>query len=158
MKLNALYNNPKSKNNTEYFSKLAIIELCGWIEDSFDDLAKQYAKKNLKDAKNIKYFDGRIKKIHGFDYMENIRPLLIMLVGLRKFETIENKLNKNYEMDKLKATLERLAKKRNEAAHSHIYDENNVIRSFDAPSKIYSDWKDVYDILKKIETELKVSR
>jgi len=78
-----------------------------------------------------------------------------MLVGLRKFETIENKLNKNGDIDRLKASLGSFIKKIDEAAHSHI---NNVIRNFDAPSKILSDWKIVYDILKKMEKEIKESR
>lgn len=153
--LDDLYDDPKSKSNPEYFSKLAIIELCGWIEDSVDDLALQYAKNNLKDKKKIEYYENRIKKIHSFDYNENIRPLLIMLVGLRRFETIENKLNKNYDIDKLKSSLGSLIEKRNKAAHTHT---NKVIRSFDAPSKILSDLKVVYDILKKMEKEIKVSR
>jgi len=153
--LDDLYNDPESKNITGYFSKLAIIEFCGWIEDSIDYLALQYAKNNLKDKKKIKYYENRIKKIHSFDYNENIRPLLIMLVGLRRFETMENKLNKNGDIEKLIAFLGNLIEKRNKAAHKHT---NNVIISFDAPSKILSDWKDVYEILKKMEKEIKVSR
>ncbi|MCJ7637427.1 MAG: HEPN domain-containing protein [Nitrososphaeraceae archaeon] len=152
--LDDLYNDPECKNITVYFSKLAIIEYCGWIEDSVDDLALQYVKNNIKDKDKIKYYENRIKKIHSFDYIESIRPLLIMLVGLRRFELIEKKLNKNGDVDKLIGSLGYLLERRNKAAHKHT---NNVIISFDAPSKILSDWKGVYDILKKMEKEIKVS-
>lgn len=153
--LDVLYNDPECKNITVYFSKLAIIEFCGWIEDSVDDLALQYAKNNLQDKTKIKYYENRIKKIHSFEYYDNIRPLLIMLVGLRRFENIEKKLNKNGDISKFIASLNSLIENRNKAAHKHT---NNVIINFDAPSKILSDWRVVYDILKKIEREIKVSR
>jgi len=152
-KLDALYNRPKLKENPEYFSKLALIESCGWIEESFDDIVSGYKKYNLKNEKNISFYKGKIKRTHGFDYENDIRPLIILLIGIKKFDIIESKLNRNGEIDILRASLLYFKERRDKVAHTHI---KNVTGSLDAPSKIYSEWMIVYKILKKMEHEIKV--
>jgi len=154
-KLDTLYINSKSNKNAEYFSKLAIIELCGWIEESFDDIVYWYAKNNIKDKENIKYYENEIKKNNGFEYNNKIRPLFIKLIGIKNLENIENSLNKNGDIDTLITLLTNFKKQRDSAAHTHI---KNVTRRFDAPSKLYLEWKVVYNILRKIEHEIRVLR
>jgi hypothetical protein len=38
-----LYNDSSSIKNSLFYSKLAILELCGWTEESMDDIIKKCA-------------------------------------------------------------------------------------------------------------------
>ena len=63
-----LYNNAPTPKYELYYAKLAIIELCGWIEESQDDIVRRCAKKNLKEIANIKTVESTIKTNYGFQY------------------------------------------------------------------------------------------
>jgi len=72
-----------------FFSKLAILELCGWIELSMDEIILNHCKKVLKDNKNIKSFEGIVRRNHGFSYDNNFSITLIRLIGYSSWENIE---------------------------------------------------------------------
>jgi hypothetical protein len=54
------YTNAASADDAERFAKLAIIELCGWIEESMDALVLRCAKRQLKVSKNLAYCEDEI--------------------------------------------------------------------------------------------------
>ena len=77
-----------------FYSKLAILELCGWIEESMDDIAKSNANRYLKEKRNVDFIDDSIIKLtHGFDYNNNFRIMLMQLVGIINIEKLEYKLD-----------------------------------------------------------------
>jgi hypothetical protein len=152
-KLGKLYSDSRTFKETELYAKLAIIELCGWAEDSFDDIISWYVNNKLLDKNNIKFCIKEIvNKNYSIDYENHIRPMFYKIVGFKKLETIENKLNKNGDIDKLKALLNSLKKNRDKAAHTHT---KYVTRSFDAPIKLYQDFIVLFKIIKKIENEIR---
>ncbi|HEZ5653201.1 TPA: endoribonuclease, partial [Neisseria meningitidis] len=90
--LDSLYqNNPADQ---VYYSKLAILELSGWLEETIDELLIHYSQSKLN-SDNLKYFEEKIKNTWGANYSSNIRNLLIIVVGLINVETIENNLKQN---------------------------------------------------------------
>ena len=67
--LDRKYRNSTSKKESLFYSKLAVLELCGWIEESMDDVVLRCARRHLKDQANITYVQNEIvKRTHGFDY------------------------------------------------------------------------------------------
>jgi len=142
--LERLYNNSSSQKKSVYYSKLAVIELCGWIEGSMDDIIetnKRYVKNDI------------ITPTHGFHYKSHFRPMLMKSVGIVALEKLEHKLeNGGAKITILKSTLGRLRGHRNDAAHTFI---KGVTNTFDAPSMIKNDFNSIYPILKEIETEIR---
>lgn len=138
--LDNLYNKTTSLKKNNYYSKLALLELCGWIELSFDEIILSYGKKKLKDTKNIKYLDVIVKKNSAFSYSSNIRPLLMNLIGIIQLEKIEKKLDQTGQLSILNSKLEDLKKLRNSAAHTY---SKGTTATFTAPSMIINDFHNV---------------
>ena len=82
--LNALdkhYRNTSSPKDSLFYSKLALLELCGWIEESMDDVILKCGSRKLKVGSNKNYVEKMIvKRTHGFDYEVNFRFMLIRLI------------------------------------------------------------------------------
>ena len=137
-----------------YFSKLAILELCGWIEESMDDVVIRCAKAHLKDAANLKYIEGDVvKRTYAFDY-EKFRFMLIRLVGLVNVERIESKMDAVLKL-KFASTLDALKRARDSEAHTHI---KGVARVINAPSITIAQFQDVYAGLKEVEKLVKAAK
>ena len=65
------------------FSKLATLELCGWIEVSMDDIVLRHSRRTLREPVNRAFCEKRIvKPIYGFDYDIHFRKMLMGLIGL----------------------------------------------------------------------------
>lgn len=75
-----------------YYSKLAILEVCGWIEESMDDMIKRCANKHLNVKKNLTIVDILVKNTYGFHYEDNFRNMLINIMGIIKLERLEENL------------------------------------------------------------------
>ena len=151
--LDKLYNKSTSQKKTIYYSKLAVIELCGWIEETIDGVLKRHAYRNLKTADNKTYCLERIiNPTYGFQYLKNVRPMLISLVGLIEVEKIEIQLEKTAQITLLKSNLGNLVKSRNEAAHTHL---KGSTRRYNAPSRTLGDFNRIYPLLEKLDQELR---
>ena len=87
--IDALYRAGTSPRKSLFYSKLAILELCGWIEVSMDGVVDSCAKRNLNEGASIALVANRIKRTYGFDYDQHFRELIIRILGLRSLETIE---------------------------------------------------------------------
>ncbi|UUM26823.1 hypothetical protein NQU59_14210 [Acinetobacter colistiniresistens] len=87
--LKVLYD--KSAQNTSvntnlhmiFYSKLALIEYCGWLEVSIDILIRRIMK-NINDPDLVKIGEDSIKRNYGFTYDNHFRVLLIKSLGLEK--------------------------------------------------------------------------
>jgi hypothetical protein len=68
------YRHAKTAKDAQFFAKLAILELCGWIEESMDDIILRWGRKQLKETANLNYCEKDIvKRTYGFDYDVNFR-------------------------------------------------------------------------------------
>jgi hypothetical protein len=151
--LEKLYNSSKSQQKTTYYSKLAVIELCGWIEETMDDIIIKCANRCLKTSDCKKYVTNSIiKPIHGFQYDNHFRKMLMTTIGIINLEKLEKKLEKSSKITLLKNNLKNLVQSRNQAAHTCL---KSVTRTYDAPSKIKHDFLNIYVLLKDLDDELR---
>jgi hypothetical protein len=149
--LNSRFNR-KSRNPRDplYFSKLALLELCGWIELTMDQIVRDCARKRLTDAANLKHVEENvIERTHNFAYAANFRPMLIQVVGLVNVEDLERRYDPA-KFDLMESSLDTLRQQRNREAHTYV---SGVTPTVDAPSVIINThFPRVYYGLKDIES------
>ncbi|WJS94129.1 HEPN domain-containing protein [Flavobacterium johnsoniae] len=152
VELVTLYDTATDNSHKIYYSKLALIELCGWIELCIDDITKKYIDLKLLKTNNInlakkQFVDGT----YGFEYDKNLRPILIKLIGIINVEPLEDILDYNGDFTLLKSQLNSLISLRNPAAHTSIA---GVTHTYQAPSTMLTYLNSIYDKLGKLETGL----
>lgn len=133
--LNTWFNEPsQGDDRAKLVSKLALLELCGWIEGEFDRLATIVEIGRLNDAAWVSKFV--ISKTSGFAYAEHWRPMLTQLVGEVFARRIEQQMEVSFpgELDQLKGLLGTLWKKRCSFAHADMTANIAAQQTFDAPS------------------------
>ncbi|MEN9549632.1 MAG: hypothetical protein RIR12_2223 [Bacteroidota bacterium] len=150
--LQKLYDNPADPVHKDYYSKLALLELCGWLELVIDDITLTYARARITDSKNIDLLEKEIVgKSYGCDYKGNFRPMLIKIIGLTNVERFENRLTTLGIFQILVSQLGSLASLRNPVAHTSIA---GVTTTFHAPSTMTNYLNTLHPILTTVEAEL----
>jgi hypothetical protein len=150
-KIERLYISTTSVQNGLFYSKLAVIELCGWIEMSMDDIVLRLAAKRLRDPKHIKYIEKDIvKRTYGFDYERHFLPMIEAIVGCKGIEEMNSRLD-NSLIPPFIGALSALKTARDRLAHQYIKGTTLVI---DAPSVTNARFPIVLSGLKNIESEL----
>lgn len=150
--LDSAYNNAASADDAERFAKLAIIELCGWIEESMDSLVLRCGNRHLKEAANSDYCKEEIiRPTYGFDYKKHFRFMLIRLVGLIAVERLENQADQT-KLITMKSTLGSLRTVRDAVAHTHL---KGTTRTLDAPSVTMRNFHRIYEGLLEIDQSLR---
>ncbi|MGI2170602.1 hypothetical protein ACROAE_10440 [Shewanella sp. MF05960] len=150
--LDKLYLNAITLKSKLYYSKLAMLELCGWIEESMDDIVQKCANRSLKSQANKNYIATQIiKPTYGFEYKKHFMKMLTYVVGLINIEKLEDKLDP-LKKARLESALGTLKSARNREAHTHL---KGVTRQVDAPSITINLFNHVFDGLKDIELHLK---
>jgi len=144
--LDKLYNAERSPKKAQFYSKLAILELCGWTEEAMDIIIFDCCSKFISDPLNIRYVnDNIIKKTWGFEYNTYFRDRMVMkMVGIIYLEKIESRVNLS-KFIKLKAALSKLHLERNAQAHTYL---KGTTPTISAPSLTMSTFMDVYEGLK----------
>lgn len=150
-RLERLYNKSKTPKEGLFYSKLAILEFCGWIEESMDDIINRCAKKHLRNVSSIRYVDKVINRTSGFEYNAHFRMMLIKLLGIIKVEKLEIRVDP-VKFQKLKSTLGSLKRPRNIQAHTHL---RGATMTLDAPSITKRNFMTVYNGLKEFEEKIK---
>ena len=144
-----------SKLESIFYSKMAILELCGWVEQSFDELVISCAKKNLFDADRLKYLTKTVVgRTYGFEYEAHFSIMLSRLIGLIEFEKIEKKLDLS-KLAKFKAALSSLKAERDREAHTYI---KGTTKTLSAPSIYQNLYNDIDAGLQEFETQIKTFR
>lgn len=152
--LDTAYNAATDPYDAERFAKLAIIELCGWIEESIDAMVMRCGKRNLKDRNNYAYCEKQIiERTWGFEYDKHFRMMLIRLVGLIQLEKLEQIFDP-VKFAKMKGTLRTLKSVRDSVAHTHL---KGTARTLSAPSVMIRNFQDVYDGLMDMDRKLRSS-
>jgi hypothetical protein len=152
-RLNHLYLSSVSGADTTipiFYSKLAVLELCGWIEESFDLIAKRAISGKLKEEKFKKLLESAIKENHGFDYEVHFLRMLSKIVGLGKCEQLHLHLRSTGKDAILVSELNHVKNQRTTAAHVPIFKTLANKNTFDAPSKTLARLYTVYPIIKEM--------
>jgi hypothetical protein len=143
--LDRLYNRASTTEAT-YYSKLSIIELCGWIEFCMDNIADNFANRYLTTVQFKDIYSNVKDKTYGFSYKRNFRKMLSQTIGMHNMEAIEISLTATGEISILVAELDNLILLRNDAAHTFI----GTTTTYQAPSVTKAQLLKIYPILKKI--------
>ena len=151
LKLDQKYLDPQATNDDRnYYSKLALMELCGWIEQSVDKIAKEYASSRIVSTNELRSYEADIlDKLYSFKYKKIRKDVLIYLVGIIGTQKIEARMGADLSI--LKSTLGSLASTRNRAAHTYI---KGVTMTYDAPSLISAYLRQIYTPLCHLKKEL----
>lgn len=134
-------------DDATYFSKLALLEYCGWIEEAMDSIARRAVKGTIKSAPFMDMIRDIIESNHGFLYKKHFRPMLTRVVGIGKMEIIENHLITTNQFTTFVTELEVIKSDRDDAAHTWIY---GTTKSYSAPSLIKGRLDKICPILKDI--------
>lgn len=152
--LDVAFRKAKSQKHSLYFSKLAILELCGWIELSMDDIIECHCNRKIKLKDNRKFVkQDVVRRTYGFDYEKNFRKMLINLIGIVGCEKIESKLPPSIHA-RLVADLDALKRARDSLAHTYLKGAVATIH-IDAPSVTKARFTTIYDGLIEIEKGLR---
>ncbi len=132
--LERMYNEAMTSTDPQapiYFAKLAILEYCGWIEESMDEIARRAIKRKIRTITFEQIFNDKIiGGTSGFQYKKHFRPMLIQIIGIVGMEELQDHLDRTGNLDVFIKELEDLKKNRNTAAHTWI----GVTNTYPAPS------------------------
>lgn len=142
-----------SDRELELLSKLAIIELGGWVEERIDEIVYEYVQRRLSDAEEIDRIKKEvIDKVYGFDYEADIRPMIEHVVGSVNYCLIKTELMHSGGYFILKSILGTLKHERNRVAHTHW---TGVTRKLAAPSSTINWLNGIYRYVCDIEKCIK---
>ena len=134
------------------YSKLAVLELCGWIEQSVDTILYEYVDNNILDPDCKKKIKSIIKKNNGFNYDRNLFPLFCSVLGINNFENIIDTIPQVH-FQNFKTITENYTDERNKAAHTDT--PLGTARKYNAPSQVINDFNLIKPAIQIIETEIK---
>jgi hypothetical protein len=151
--LNAWFNEPGlSLDRTNLLSKLATIELCGWLEEEFDRLIRIVANGRISDANWVE--TDVIGNTYGFVYAKHWRAMLCKVVGEVFARRVEAAMDAAHPADiqQLKSLLGQLWKDRCSFAHADLNTNRaNTQLTFNAPSMAISHYNQLKLILGRYE-------
>lgn len=145
----------KSTTTTHYailYSKLAVIEFCGWIEQIFDEILDAYITNKLVLPQNYSHIkDNVIKPNYGLHYDKNFRKMLMCIIGINNLESMEDDLDSHSGyLSTFKSILGSFTATRNVAAHTYT-PYAGVTVTYQSPSIVISNIRAITPILQKIE-------
>lgn len=113
-KCEELYNINKADSYAQQLIlKLSLLELCGWIEVSFDQLYYSIAKT----PEERKIIDEKIKNCYSFKY-DKFQDMLCLCIGVQNYNMIKNKFTEqNFQL--FKGALNNLSQQRDKLAHNN---------------------------------------
>ena len=139
-----------------FYAKLYIIEMCGWIEHSLDEILVAGYLDRYKIA-SLEIKREWVDKNYSFDY-DSYKRMNMNVVGIKAFLVVQSALERKLDSGKtfpsfseFKGALAILQKTRNKIAHTSV---NGVTTSINAPSLLKSDFEKVYIGLKILENEI----
>jgi hypothetical protein len=132
-----------------YYSKLATIELCGWIEDSFDEVYKKSIQGELITEKYREKVSDKIRNVFGFSYKRHFLPTIVYMKGIVFCEQIDNYLRSDDKYEVFINSLDSVNEKRNLAAHTYVK-QLGFTNSFDTPSILKEHYRCIAPFIVKI--------
>lgn len=150
-RLDVSYSRSSTSINSFYFSKLSILELCGWIEVSMDDIVIRHSSRKIRLPANHTFIERDVvRRTFGFDYDKHFRQMLIRLVGMVTVERIERCMNVGVQT-RFKAELQSLKAMRDSLAHTYAKNPPPI----DAPSRTKARFQPLYEGLSAYDEALR---
>lgn len=143
-----------SLDRTNLLSKLATIELCGWLEGEFDRLIRIVAVGRVSDATWIEI--QVIENTFGFRYEKHWRGMLCKVVGEVFAQRVEAAVEAAHpgELQQLRTLLGQLWKDRCSFAHADLTANRAAMLTFNAPSLAISRHATLNAILGRYEAAM----
>jgi len=141
------------------YCKMAALELCGWLEEVYDNVIISFLHRKGLSEKEIENFEkSYVRKVHGLSYSEHFRRLMIDTLGYTVVLDIESKTPK---LAALISNLDTLHKYRNCMAHRQYFDYREKIpikaqQQIISPSGIKSIFEAINPILKEIVDKIDI--
>lgn len=148
------YNNYMTSSDPympQLLSKLAVMEFCGWIEESIDNILYDYLDNHLIDNNGKRIIKGFVKKVYGFSFEENIYKIFAIVVGANNWENIYDSLS-TIDKNNFKSIVNTYSSIRNGAAHSNTV--IGVTLNYNTPSQVISDFSKIESAIKSIEASV----
>ena len=140
-------------------SKIAVIEFCGWMEVSFDEILENYVLNANLNPSIVKECKDEIKNVYGCDPERNVKPLLRRILGVKRYNGY---ILSTSDLLQICASIERIGgvsaadpaagKMRNVAAHTNIKSPTQTY--FSAPSLVLAELKKVHPLLWRLRTTI----
>ncbi len=141
------YHNSTSHPRSTHYAKLAVMELCSWIEESFDKVAERCVKDKIRTIVYRDIMNNIVNKNYSFKYNTNFRKMMLQTIGIIRMEQLEISLNSTGEKLVLDAVLNNLITERNRAAHTTTA---GTMVTYQAPSVTINQLEKIYPIMRKI--------
>lgn len=142
---------PGGTDRPRMLSKLATLELCGWIEDRLDAVVQTVGNKVGLDAAWVE--QNVVKDNHGFTYNGHLRKMLVKLVGEFAVDHLEATMEKASPgvLEQLKGALTTLWNSRGVLAHTHSAAPLVKQKSMNAPSWAINQQRVVAKMISQLE-------
>ncbi len=135
----------------QYFHKLALIELCGWIEVEQDKIVNNCAAHLGVSNDPKSYLGEKVKLNYGFTYENHFLGLLSLVCGLGIVEKVEKEIDAQV-FESFKATLRSLKTKRNSLAHTHL----GAAPATDSPSVCLANYQTIQNGFNALVEQLRL--
>lgn len=142
-------------DRTNLLSKLATIELCGWLEEEFDRLIRLVADGRISEVTWIQ--TEVIENTYGFVYAKHWRAMLCKVVGEVFARRVEAAVDAAHPSDiqQMKSLLGQLWKDRCSFAHADLNaNRANSQLTFNAPSVAIDRYNQLKVILARYEVAM----
>jgi hypothetical protein len=156
--LDAWYNESSvGGERPKLLSKLAVLELCGWLEGEFDRMAIAAQTGCLDDPDWV--MERVIKRTNGFSYNDHWRPMLASIVGEVFVRRVEARMEDTSpgDLDRLRNSLGELWKIRCGFAHADLIAHVAAQQVFNAPSWSLNQHRVLKKLLLRYEQEMLVA-
>ena len=150
-RLDAWHGKTSDTSLSFYYAKLAVLELCGWIEMSMDDMIMRHCGRHIRIPENYKFVEKDVvRRTYGFDYDRHFRQMLIKLIGVVQTESIERRMDVGV-LTRFEAELQSLKTIRDLLAHTYAKNPPPI----DAPSRTRARFTPVYQGLRAYDNALR---
>lgn len=131
------------------FAKLAVLEFCGWVEMTIDDIARCAVILSLPAETDRKPLEALIKSTSGFNYSTHVTPLLVSAIGSVRFSEIERKMRDEALLERFSSILNtaEFNRMRNQAAHTF---NDGTQRNYDAPSSVLGKLQQIEPLMERM--------
>jgi hypothetical protein len=150
---------PGGTDRPKFLSKLATLELCGWIEQRLDALVHKAGSEVGLDSA---WIDSNVVQDNfGFTYQSHLRKMLGKVCGEFAVAHLEDTFEKAHPgtLDLLKGSLTTLSKSRGHLAHTHSAAAGGVPQQVfvNAPSWALNQHRVISKMLDKFEASIPVA-
>ena len=130
------------------YSKLSLMEISGWIEESMDIILFNYIDNKIIDTNCKLRTKEVIKKNYSFDE-KHLYHIFICALGVNNLENVLDHIG-SASTAVLMAKCNDYALKRNDAAHKYQL----VTSTYPAPSQVLNDYRIIKPIISDLEQEV----